>query len=70
MNAETIDLMRRYLVENGVRYNDSISTMVVRRNRGEVFSFTEHLSALIYALLTNQTKCSCTVKYHKKIMSN
>ena len=47
MNAETIDLMRRYLMENGVRYNDSISTMVVRRNRGEVFSFTEHLSALI-----------------------
>ena len=34
MNAETIDLMRRYLMENGVRYNDSISTMVVRRNRG------------------------------------
>nr|DAE75126.1 MAG TPA: hypothetical protein [Caudoviricetes sp.] len=34
MNAETIDLMRHYLTENGVRYNDSISTMVVRRNQG------------------------------------
>lgn len=56
MNAESLTLMRTFLLENGVRYNDSISEMVVRRNRGEEFSFSEHLSALIYAMLTNQTK--------------
>lgn len=67
MNAETIDLMRLYLTQNGVRYNDSISTMVIRRNQGEVFSFTEHLSALIYALLTNQTKWSRIVPHLREI---
>lgn len=67
MNAETITSMRHYLTENGVRYNDSISAMVVRRNQGDVFSFTEHLSALIYAMLTNQTKWSRIVPHLREI---
>lgn len=67
MNAESLTLMRTFLLENGVRYNDSISDMVVRRNSGETFSFSEHLSALIYAMLTNQTKWSRIVPHLPEI---
>lgn len=67
MNAESLTLMRAFLLENGVRYNDSINEMVVRRNRGETFSFEAHLSAMIYAMLTNQTKWSRIVPHLPEI---
>ncbi len=67
MNIESIELMRRYLTEKGVRYDDTINSMVVRRNHGEAFSFQEHLSALIYAMLTNQTKWNRIVPHLNEI---
>lgn len=67
MNTESLTLMRAFLLENGVRYNDSINEMVVRRNRGETFSFEAHLSAMIYAMLTNQTKWSRIVPHLPEI---
>jgi hypothetical protein len=67
MNAESFALMHAFLLENGVKYNDSISEMVIRRNKGEAFSFSEHLSALIYAMLTNQTKWSRIVPHLPEI---
>lgn len=67
MNAESLTLMRTFLLENGVQYNDSISEMAVRRNKGETFSFSEHLSALIYAMLTNQTKWNRIVPHLPEI---
>ena len=56
MTGNDILEMRSFLASNALRYNDAINVMVAKRKAGKEFSFAEHIAALIYAQLTNQTK--------------
>ena len=59
--------MRKYLAENCLQYSDAIHVMVERRQQGMVFALENHISALIYAQLTNQTKWSRIVPHLEEI---
>ena len=56
MNGHDLLLMKEYLVSNCLQYEDAIHVMVAKRKEGKVFSLEEHIAALVYAQLTNQTK--------------
>lgn len=67
MNGNDIILMREYLTSNCLQYNDAIHIMIAERKAGKHFSFEEHISALVYAQLTNQTKWSRIVPHLEEI---
>lgn len=67
MTGNDIFLMRSYLISNSLRYNDAINAKVAERKSGKVFSLEEHIAALIYAQLTNQTKWSRIVPHLAEI---
>ena len=67
MTGNDILEMRSYLTSNCLQYNDSINVMVTKRKAGKVFSLEEHIAALIYAQLTNQTKWSRIVPHLPEI---
>ena len=67
MTGNDILEMRSYLATNCLRYNDAINEMVAKRKTGKVFSLAEHIAALIYAQLTNQTKWNRIVPHLSEI---
>lgn len=67
MTGNDVLLMRSYLISNSLRYNDAINAKVAERKIGKVFSLEEHIAALIYAQLTNQTKWSRIVPHLAEI---
>lgn len=67
MNGNDILLMRDYLTANCLQYNDTIHVMVAERKAGKQFSFEEHIAALVYAQLTNQTKWNRIVPHLAEI---
>ena len=67
MNGNDILLMRDYLTTNCLQYNDTIHVMVAKRKAGKQFSLAEHIAALVYAQLTNQTKWSRIVPHLAEI---
>ena len=67
MTGNDILLMRGYLTSNCLQYNDAINVMVAERKAGKEFSFSEHIAALVYAQLTNQTKWSRIVPHLPEI---
>lgn len=67
MNGTDLLLMKDYLTSNCLKYDDTIHVMVARRQSGMSFSFEEHIAALVYAQLTNQTKWSRIVPHLAEI---
>jgi hypothetical protein len=67
MNGNDILLMKSYLTTNCLQYDDAIHVMVAERKNGKQFSFAEHIAALVYAQLTNQTKWSRIVPHLSEI---
>ena len=67
MTGKDILLIKNYLSTHCLQYQDSINTMVAKRTAGKIFSFEEHIAALIYAQLTNQTQWSRIVPHLKEI---
>lgn len=67
MNGTEILMMREYLVANSLQYDDEIHIKVAERKEGKQFSFEEHIAALVYAQLTNQTTWSRIVPNLDKI---
>lgn len=54
---ELLNLISKMLKENSVDVNDMVHLkMIEQRERGKKFTFSEHIRALIYSLLTNQTR--------------
>lgn len=67
MTGEDILLMKEYLTANCLQYDDTIHVRVAERRAGKQFSLEEHISALVYAQLTNQTKWSRIVPHLAEI---
>lgn len=67
MTGKDILSMKEYLVSNCLQYDDSIHVRVAERKAGKQFSFQEHIAALVYAQLTNQTKWSRIVPHLTEI---
>lgn len=67
MNGQALLLMRDYLKDMCLQYDDSIHVMVAQRKQGKKFSLSDHVAGLIYAQLTNQTKWSRIVPHLKEI---
>lgn len=67
MTGEDILSMKAYLVANCLQYDDAIHIRVAERKTGKQFSFEEHIAALVYAQLTNQTKWSRIVPHLSEI---
>jgi len=49
-------IIKDYLDSKGLRYDGPFMNQIKLRAEGKVFSFSEHLKGIIYALLSNQTK--------------
>lgn len=45
-----------FLKEQGIEINEDIGEYVFRRERGKSFPLSEHVRAMVYAMLSNQTK--------------
>lgn len=67
MTGEYLTVMNNYLNQHGCGYSGAISKMVLARNNGKVFSFSEHIVGFVYALLTNQTKWNHIVPHLPEI---
>lgn len=67
MNGKDLLLMREYLTAQCLQYDDTIHVMVAKRKAGKDFSLEEHIAALVYAQLTNQTKWSRIVPHLAEI---
>lgn len=67
MTGNDLLSMKRYLASTCSQYNDTINTMVAARKSGKMFSLEEHIAALIYSQLTNQTKWSRIVPHLEEI---
>lgn len=67
MTGEDILLMKEYLTSNCLQYDDAIHVRVAERRAGKHFSLEEHISALVYAQLTNQTKWSRIIMHLAEI---
>lgn len=61
--------IRDFLRKNGLQYECVIDEYVKERASGKQYSFQDHLRALIYAQLSNQTKWSRIVPHLPKIDS-
>ena len=57
MDINAIYLMKQELEKRGVINPNDVS-VVSMREKGKKYSFEHHLKALIYAMITNQRKCS------------
>lgn len=67
MKGHELLLMRDYLKDQCLQYDDAIHVMVAKRKAGKKFSLSDHIAGLIYAQLTNQTKWSRIVPHLKEI---
>lgn len=67
MTSNDLFLMKEFLINNCLQYDDAIHVMVAKRKSGKHFSFEEHIAALVYAQLTNQTKWSRIVPHLSEI---
>ena len=48
--------IRDFLDSKGLRYESALNNQIKERKEGKEYSLREHIRALIYAMLTNQTK--------------
>ena len=51
-----IKIMKDYLTDQGVLYDSSLAEEIRNRSAGKKYTINDHVHAMIYALLTNQTK--------------
>ncbi len=56
MNKETFFKVKNYLINNNILKMESFESLPEKRKKGKVFSFEEHISGMIYSLLSAQTK--------------
>lgn len=57
MNKEHyIFIIKKYLNDNGFFYDESIANAADKREIGVGFSFSDHVKAMVYSLLTNHRK--------------
>ena len=54
--ADYIRIMKDYLTERGVLYDSTLAEEIRNRSAGKKYTINDHVHAMIYALLTNQTK--------------
>ena len=54
--AGYIIIMKEYLTDRGVLYDSSLAEEISSRSAGKKYTINDHVHAMIYALLTNQTK--------------
>ena len=67
MTGKDLLSIRDYLIANSLQYSDAIHVMVAKRKSGKTFTLEEHIAALVYAQLTNQTKWSRIVPHLTEI---
>lgn len=67
MTSNDLFLMKEFLINNCLQYDDAIHVMIAKRKAGKHFSFEEHIAALVYAQLTNQTKWNRIVPHLPEI---
>ncbi|MBQ8054840.1 MAG: hypothetical protein IJ198_13725 [Lachnospiraceae bacterium] len=51
-----IKIMKDYLTDRGVLYDSSLAEEIRNRSAGKKYTINDHVHAMIYALLSNQTK--------------
>lgn len=62
-------IMRDYLVERGMKYDETIDNKVTARKDGKFYGFSEHLQAMVYSLLSAQRPWAEVVKHLDEIDS-
>lgn len=55
-NENYLFKIRDFLDSRGLRYESTLNDQIEERKKGKKYSICEHIRALIYAMLTNQTK--------------
>lgn len=65
--SEYLFVMRYYLVEHGMKYNETIDNKVTARKNGRTYVFSEHLQAMVYSLLSAQRPWVEIVKHLDEI---
>ncbi len=59
--------MRDYLVEHGMKYDETIDNKVTARKDGKTYGFSEHQQAMVYSLLSAQRPWAEVVKHLDEI---
>ena len=57
-DSAALDRIAQYLREQGIADLERDTNPVIARSRGKTFSFSDHLRALVYALLSSQRRWS------------
>lgn len=65
--SEYLFVMRDYLVEHGMKYDETIDNKVTARKDGKTYGFSEHLQAMVYSLLSAQRPWAEVVKHLDEI---
>ena len=55
-NISFLKVIREYLVENKLGYTTALTQEIVQRRDGKSYTIEDHIKALVYSMLTNQTK--------------
>lgn len=62
-------VIRDYLVEHGMKYDETIDNKVTARKNGKTYGFSEHLQAMVHSLFSAQRPWAEVVKHLDKIDS-
>lgn len=60
-------IMRDFLIEHGMKYDETIDNKVSARKDGKNYDFSEHLKAVVYSLLSAQRPWAEVVKHLDEI---
>lgn len=65
--SDYLFVIRDYLVEHGMKYDETIDNKVTARKNGKTYGFPEHLQAVVYSLLSAQRPWVEVVKHLDEI---
>ena len=65
--SDYLFVIRDYLVEHGMKYDETIDNKVIARKNGKTYGFSEHLQAVVYSLLSAQRPWAEVVKHLDEI---
>ncbi len=65
--SDYLFVIRDYLVEHGMKYDENIDNKVTARKNGKTYGFSEHLQAMVYSLLSAQRPWAEIVKHLDEI---
>ena len=65
--SDYLFVIRDYLVEHGMKYDETIDNKVTARKNGKTYGFSEHLQAMAYSLLSAQRPWAEIVKHLDEI---